>query len=158
MDEDSRGPTQGWLARCFLAAIQRPAALPFMPRLQPPAGPDCHMALLQLNAPAGAQTLRRLFGRWGGCPTFGGEGIEVPGRRHGGLTRTTPEQHRDSTRGSQLALCPRPPGSAVTPGGGRDAPAVVAVTLGQGWRAQEAALGPAKALAAVSDGENWNGS
>lgn len=54
---------------------------------------------------------------------------------------------------------PGPPGLQSPPRGGRDAPAVVAaVTLGQGRRAQEASLGPAKALAAVSDGENWNGS
>lgn len=48
------------------------------------AGENVQIALLKLNSPAGAQGIQGelaiVWGLWGGCPSYQGEGIEVPSR------------------------------------------------------------------------------
>lgn len=47
-------------------------------------GEDFQIALLKLNSPAGTQGIQGelaiVWGLWGGCPSYQGEGIEVPSR------------------------------------------------------------------------------
>lgn len=96
------------------------ADLPLMRRL--PAGwGGFQIALLKLNSPAGTQDtpgeLAIVPGPWGGCPSYRGEGIEVPSRQHSRLTLTTPDQGQGQWEVSPPLHPPTPQKPPTQPSG-----------------------------------------
>lgn len=80
---------------------------------------DCSFKTKQPSGNTGySRRTGNCSGLWGGCPSYGGEGIEVPSRQHGRLTLTTPDQGQGWWEVSPPShLPPDPPEAPAQPHG-----------------------------------------